>query len=278
MNKPIYFLASLMSNAEVASLYHDSILIAAPNIKTKKHIANIKRWIDQGKNILVDSGVFELCSHHAKTNSIQLNAALGSPPDSIDGFGKLLDHLMNIEKQLKNAFAIVEVDIGGKKHKRNTRAFIEANGAKVCPVFHPLIDGWDYLDELGEKYPCIFVGNVVDASESLRLYIIARLLKWKQTHQETWIHMLGVTPSPTALAMPMNSYDSSTWVASVRWPTGWKAGGLWHKVSGFDRDMIYSRTDKRISHEKSMHVSALDEACNAKCATHYANVLSEAGC
>lgn len=275
MKSPLYFFACNMGDARIVARYHDSILVALPNIRTKKHVEDLRRWIGQGKRIIIDSGVFELCAHHAKRNGMSLTQALGLPPEQVEGFPKLMDHYLNIAKQLPPVFALVEVDIGGKKYKRQTRAWLESQGLNVCPVLHPLLDGWDYLDELAEKYKTIFIGNVVDADRELRLKIQAYLIKWKQSHPDVWLHLLGVTPSPTVVSMPMDSCDSSTWLASVKFTDTWTASGLWNKVSGFDRSMIYSRTNKAAGHQLAKTVVSIDEACQAKCAIEYYDTLGK---
>jgi len=275
---PVYFLACMMLDALIVSRFHDAILIAMPNIRTRKHIADITRWVDQGKKLIIDSGVFEVCSHHARAHGLSLTGALSLPPEQLDGFPQLLDHYLKTAKLLPDTFALVEIDVGGRESKIRTRAYLESEGLTVCPVFHPIIDGWDYLDELAKKYPTIFVGNMVDASVGLRLKIMARLQQWMQQHPETWLHLLGVTPSPTLVSMPTHSCDSSAWLASVKYSQGrWMGTALWNKLGGFTRELSYARLKKDrdklpgANHQKSKAVVCLDEHCQALMNAHYAS-------
>lgn len=265
---PLYFLACNMGDARIVARHHDCLLVAAPNIRSKKHIQDLTRWIEQGKKIIVDSGVFELCAHHAKAHGMSLTQALSLPPERVDGFARLMDHYTDIAKKLPPVFALVEVDIGGKKHKRQTRAWLEKLGLKVCPVVHPRIDGWEYLDEVAVDYPTVFIGNVVDASASLRLDVQQYLARWRLSHPQTWLHLLGVTPSPAVLGLPVDSCDSSTWLASVKFTDTWQASALWNKLAGFDRTMIYSRKHKQ-EHMTAKAVVAIDEDCQALSALQY---------
>lgn len=279
MRTPRFFFAGQMEDIQIASRHHDSLLIAVTNIRKKSHIADVARWVKAGKKVIIDSGVFELCQHHAKRNNMTLTAALGLPPEQLDGFPSLMTHYLSIAKSLPpELFALVEVDVGGKEHKRTTRAYLESIGCKVCPVFHPLLDGWEYLDELAEKYPTIFVGNLVDASPALRQKIIGRLISWRERH-DVWIHMLGVTPSPMVVSMPMDSCDSSAWLGCVKFFQTWKASALWNKLGGFDRGMAYPRSLAQrtavpeATHQKSKSVTAADEACQALMAQHFFSCL-----
>lgn len=279
--KPHFFLACNMTDALILSRFHDNLLVATPNITQKKHFQNIHRWVEQGKKLIIDSGVFEVCMKHARAHNLTLSGALSLPPEKLDGFPRLLDHFMGVARQLPDVFALVEMDVGGKESKRRMRAYLEAEGLKVAPVFHPILDGWEYLDELGERYPIIFVGNVVDASPELRLRINGRLQKWMQSHPDTWIHLLGLTPSPTIVAMPTHSCDSSAWLAATKFPDAWHGTAMWAKCGGFGQEMCVPRKRKHknmnplATGNKVKAVVALDEACQALSAAHYFDQLEK---
>jgi hypothetical protein len=259
MNAPEYFLACDVSHGKLAALAgHKSILVAVNLIKKKRDIEDIKRWAHSGIKIIIDSGAFDLCSRHAMKHNIPLQKVFGMAPENIDGFAKLFEDFDEIARELQDhVFAVIEIDLGGKKRKRATRQTLEDKGLKVCPVIHPMHDGWDYLDELATKYDKIFVGNLVDANVEDREIAMGKLALWRMKNPKVWIHLLGVTPSPLTTAMPPNSADSSAWYSCVRQFSSWRAFACYEKIAGFGRDMAYVKDNANATHEKAKRVAAL---------------------
>ena len=254
---------------------YDAVLLPITSIKSKADLALVRGWIANGVRVLLDSGVFELCSAHARDNGIQLTEALGLPPEQVDGFAGLLDHYTKVGKELSGeAFALVEIDLGGKVRKRETRASLEAMGLKIAPVFHPILDGWEYLDELAATHPIIMCGNMVDANRVERCGALSRLLKWKQSHPGTWLHLLGVTPSPMSVAFPIDSCDSSSWGSAFRWFSGWQEFALCASVGRFGRDMAYTLGSVTAC-EKTVGVLSIQQKCQAMGLSHYYEQIDE---
>lgn len=271
MNAPEYFLACDPVHAKLAILAgHKFILIAVNLIKKKRDIEDIKRWSRNGIKIIIDSGAFDLCSRHASKNNMQLQKVFGIAPENIDGFAKLLDDYQEIARELQDhVFAVIEIDLGGKKRKIATRQILEKNGLNVCPVIHPMHDGWEYLDELVEKYKTIFVGNLVDANAEERELALGKLFLWRMKNKKTWIHLLGVTPSPLVTALAPNSCDSSAWYSCVRQFSSWRAFACFNKISGFDRGMAYVKNNPEATHEKAKRIAAIQNNLQMKSYQHY---------
>ena len=51
----------------------------------------------------------------------------------------------------------------------------ESLGLKPIPVYHPLLDGWDYFDELAAQYDRICFGNIVQAPAATRIRLLHTL-------------------------------------------------------------------------------------------------------
>jgi len=269
MPKTVYFLAAGISDGEIVAKEYGAILVPITSIKSKADLARVRGWIASGVKVLLDSGVFELCSAHARDNGIQLTEALGLPPEQVDGFAGLLDHYTRVGKELSGeAFALVEIDLGGKVRKRETRASLEAMGLKIAPVFHPILDGWEYLDELAETHSIIMCGNMVDANRADRCGALSRMLEWKGRHPGVWLHLLGVTPSPMSVALPIDSCDSSAWASAIRWFSGWQEFALGGSVGRFGRDMAYT-LGSRVSYEHTLRILAIQQNCQALGINHY---------
>lgn len=188
----------------------------------------------------LDSGVFNLAAEHSRRTGCSHDEALKTPPEKIEGFGELYERYVELvttyEDQL---WGYVEIDIGGTEQKRKTRAGLEALGLSPIPVYHPLNDGWDYFDELASQYNRICVGNIVQASRYVRLRILATIWERKKKYPHLWVHLLGMTPNEWAHAYPMESMDSSAWLASVRWPSAWRERAALRPVSGFSEKYVY---------------------------------------
>lgn len=130
--------------------------------------------------------------------------------------------------------------VGSGAHvKRQTRAWLESEGLKPIPVYHPLVDGWDYFDELVDRYDRICVGNLVQASQTTRDKIIVTLherLRRLKPARRPWVHLLGLGPYRTLAACPVNSCDTSNHVQSMRWGAivpGAQALGAFSRLYGF---------------------------------------------
>jgi hypothetical protein len=212
-----YFLASNIGPLTYGALAYEHLLIAVNEISSKD-IPTIEGWMAEGKKVFIDSGVFWLTQEHKKKHGISMDEALGLAPEQIDGFDQLFDKYVSTVSRLEaNCWGYIELDQGGMHNKIRTRARLEDMGLCPIPVYHPFNDGWDYFDYLAENYDRICFGNVVQASSTERLRLVATAWERKRRYPNLWIHLLGYTPNETLYALPISSGDSSSWLTAVRW-------------------------------------------------------------
>ena len=217
-----YFIASNVDRMRWGQACHTHLLIAVNELKTEADLTVVESWLDAGRKVFVDSGIFNLTNEHARKHNVRMDEALALAPEEIDGFDELLTkYRATLARFGDRVWGYIELDQGGRENKIKTRAMLEAVGLRPVPVYHPLNDGWDYFDELAGRYDRICFGNIVQASRPDRLRLIATAWERRQKYPELWIHLLGFTPSEWLIAFPVNSGDSSSWLSAVQW-SGYK--------------------------------------------------------
>lgn len=239
-DRHIYFLATDLDHLDSGGPGHDHFLIAVNELKTQQHIDGVLRWIDRGKIILLDSGIYNLTTTHANKHNVTMDQALALAPDRIDGFEELWDRYIKIVTKYSERFwGYIELDQGGMDNKRKTRTKLEALGLRPMPVYHPLNDGWNYFDELAQRYDRICFGNIVQAPRGVRLRLVATVWQRRmEKYPHLWIHLLGLTPNEWLNAYTIDSTDSSAWLSSVRW-SGYKEHACGATMGGMPRDFQY---------------------------------------
>lgn len=237
----IYFVAG--SNLGSFTPTHPWTLAAANDLEEAGSSEEVNgRLAVPGAKLLFDSGIFWLSTRHAKLNGISMDRALAVPPEEIDGFDWLWDRYVAFIRQHEaRLWGYIELDQGGAENKRRTRARLEAIGLRPIPVYHPLVDGWDYFDELASSYDRICVGNVVQANRETRKRILATMWERHRRYPDVWIHVLGLTPNQYVNSYPANSCDSSSWVYAIRYgaPSAPGAHAMNRSFSKFGRDFSY---------------------------------------
>jgi len=175
--------------------------------------------LDKGHTVMLDSGIFSMTQRHMRSHpGMTMDEALALAPSDIDGFDELFARYVQIvEKYEDRLWGYVELDQGGIENKKLTRAKLEEMGLRPIPVYHPLNDGWDYFDELARSYDRICVGNIVQASTALRVRLLATIWERHRRYPHLWIHGLGYTATALLHGYPVESVDTSTWFAPVRW-------------------------------------------------------------
>ena len=225
-----YFLAASVNPLRFSNAGHPYLLIALNELMSPKAgsrgvvdaaVAKIELLIDNGHKLLIDSGIFWLASSHAAEHpDVPIDVAFGLPPTEMNNFDLLLECYLEVHARFGDrAWGYIEMDQGGPINKRKTRKLLESKGVTPIPVYHPLIDGWDYFDELAQQYDRIAIGNVGQATITVRKQIVMALWERHRQYPDTWLHMLGYTPDPTAIGWPFDSADSSTWISGLRWGT-----------------------------------------------------------
>lgn len=241
-----YFIASSPKTCAAAPQEH--VLVAVNELRNKTEMQAFEGMIASGKKVMLDSGIFNLASEHARAHNVTHDEALSMAPEDIDGFDKLWQDYGNIVSDYADQlWGAVELDQGGVKNKPRTRARIENEfGITPIPVYHPLLDGWDYYDDLATNYDRICFGNIVQASSPLRMRLAHTAYERARNYPYLWTHLLGMTPNQKALSIQMRgSMDSSSWLAPARWMPSWRTPAMLKAVAKMPPSMWqHSGTNK----------------------------------
>lgn len=233
-----YFLAG---NPEIlnATSRYPNLLVAVNELKGTKAFDKIDRLCDE-RNVLLDSGIFNLAMTHARTHNVSHDLALSLAPEEIDGFDKLWDLYGTVIDRFKDRlWGAIELDQGGKANKPRTRAKIENEfGIIPIPVYHPFLDGWDYYDEVAGSYDRICMGNIVKASPTVRLRLMRTGAERSKQYPYLWTHYLGASPNTGILGLDIKgSMDSSSWLTGIRWYPSWKSAAMCRMRGNFPPDL-----------------------------------------
>ncbi len=238
-DRMLYFIAGGARSLDESG--HENVLIAVNEIKTPADVAMVDKLCDTRK-VLLDSGIFNLTMGHAKRHGTSMDQALRLAPEEIDGFGELWDRYAAVSTRFADRlWGVIELDQGGKENKPRTRARIESElGIVPMPVYHPLLDGWGYYDQLAAGYDRMCFGNLVKAAPPVRLRLIHTASERARAYPHLWTHLLGVYPNENLLGMPLRgSCDSSSWLTSLRWMPSWKSWAMAKMVSHYPPPMWY---------------------------------------
>lgn len=258
---PCYFIASDINSLQKGAAIHQHLLIAVNELREGKDIDVIREFARKGCRVFIDSGVFNLTNEHARAHDVTMDVALGLAPDQIDGFDELFAKYCDLIRHFgDDVWGYIEVDQGGVENKRITRARLEGMGFKPIPVYHPLNDGWDYFDELGQQYDRICLGNVVQADVPTRKRLIATAWHRRRQYPNLWIHALGLTPADWYSGMSMNSCDSSAWLSLVRWAGSYRVNIANKRAWGLGDALTYDLgvVDGPNGHTKAVLAGAYD--------------------
>lgn len=224
---------------------HPHVLIAVNEVRSAKDYERLDRLCDE-RDVMLDSGIFSLANRHAKRHAVSHDTGLSMAPEEIDGFAELWDKYGEVVTRFADRlWGVVELDQGGIENKPRIRARIEGEfGITPMPVYHPLLDGWDYYDELASNYDRLCFGNIVKASPPLRLRLAHTASERAREYPYLWQHFLGMTPNENLLAIPYRgSCDSSSWVTNLRWMPSWKGWASLRMVTGYPTEMWYGPGD-----------------------------------
>jgi hypothetical protein len=214
----VYFLAADMTSLQQIVSYGYRHILVAVNEVNEGDLDKILEMAETGAKVMLDSGIFNLANSHAKRHGTSMDAALALAPEQIDGFAELRKrYLTAVRKLAGHLWGFVEMDQGGMVNKRRIRRELEDElGMSPIPVYHPFNDGWDYYDELAQSYDRLCFGNIVQASQHDRKRLVLTAWERRRRYPHLWTHLLGFTPNHWLLGLPIDSCDSSTWLAAVR--------------------------------------------------------------
>lgn len=277
----VYFIASNVDRQQWGQRTHKNILIAVNEIKTESDMELVSGWLKDGRNVFIDSGVFNLAMEHVRKHNVTHNVALALAPNKIDGFNDLFERYVEIVRKFEqDAWGYIEIDQGGRENKIKTRAKLEAMGLRPIPVYHPFSDGWDYFDYLAERYDRICFGNVVQADRNTRMRLVATAWERKRKYPDLWIHLLGLTPNEWLYGFPISSGDSSAWLSAIRW-SGYlerAAGGTFGNLpKNFQYQLAGDPTSERGS-QKACTMSAYGAYLNELNWRNHLRTMEGLGC
>lgn len=177
--------------------------------------------VDAYRHVFIDSGVFTLANAEAKKRKASFEEGLKLKLSDIPLGDKYMAAYMNLCHQVKDqVWGFVEIDLGGREEKIKTRQLFHDAGLCPIPVYHPLLDGADYLDYLCERYDRICVSNLVQSSHETRSvltsFVYDRVMRYPEG-KRPYIHYLGVSPGQAHFPHNcLGSCDSSTWAMGRR--------------------------------------------------------------
>lgn len=207
-----------------------NVLVAVNELESAaQEFARLDRLCDTRK-VMLDSGIFNLAMNHVRVHGTSHDAALRMAPEEIDGFDRLWDRYAHVvSRYADRLWGIVELDQGGAENKPRIRARIEAElGVVPMPVYHPLLDGWDYYDTLATGYDRICFGNLVRANPGVRQRLIFTASERARAYPHLWTHLLGVYPNQNVLAMPLRCTGRTTCPSWKRSTIGGMRSGCTH--------------------------------------------------
>lgn len=273
----VYFIASGTNSLEQGQKSHNNLLIAVNEINSTEQEASVTRWLADGKNVFIDSGVFNLAMEHARRHHVSHDAGLSMAPDEIDGFAELYDKYIDLIRRVGDqTWGYIEIDQGGRENKIKTRTRLEAEGLTPIPVYHPLMDGWDYFDYLAERYDRICFGNLVAANRATRLRLVATAWQRMRRYPNLWVHLLGLTPNEWLNAFPPSSADSSSWLAAVRWGRGCGERAALKPAGELHKNYLYQSGDTE-GIDKAVQLAAHSAALNERNWRNYLSTMRSLG-
>ena len=194
-----------------------NILYSLRDFTRNSFLAGITIGVERFHAILLDSGVFGISMDYAKAQNISPDKAITTPLRNIPGWPAFFDYYVEAVTAVKDAvWGYVELDLGGREQKIETRARLEAIGLAPIPVWHPLSDGLDYGRHLIDTYDRVCVGNIGKSDRETRK-VILQAVTLAQRGPRTWIHALGLGPTNFVTGYRFNSMDATSFLGAMRW-------------------------------------------------------------
>lgn len=251
------------------------ILTAVNELMGEAEEQRLRDLLDAGNKVLLDSGIFWLTNRHSRAHGVSMDEALLLAPEDIDGFPELRDRYVHLARTYGDRlWGYIELDQGGHVHKRRQRSALQELGLAPIPVYHPLVDGWDYFDELASQYDRLCVGNIVQATGPVRLRILHTLWERRRSYPHLWIHALGLTANELCLPLAPDSCDSSSWLAPLRWNHQRIETAMLRKVGSLPAGFRYADGDPA-SYAAAARICADAASALGRCWSHAAQRLQD---
>lgn len=132
------------------------------------------------------------------------------------------------------------------------------------PVYHPLVDGWDYFDEIASTHDRMCFGNVVQARPPVRIRLLHTLWERRRQYPHLLVHVLGLTVNEWCLPFPPDSCDSSTWLNALRFPSVMTEMASLRRLGDLGPQFRYRlarRDDEGTEERVDGRISSRDKAC-----------------
>lgn len=190
----------------------NSYLYTFYKIRSDEDYRCLQYSIDRGDRILIDSGTHSIYMAMVRNDERNLYAIDRSfdidDPVFADYFSRYCDFAKTYEPYL---WGYIELDLGNQDQKTILRQRMQDRGLKPIPVYHPLSDDLDYLDDLAQDYDRVCFGNIAMEDKSLRQIFIQVASLAKSKYPGLWVHLLGFAPDMTLAAFPgIDSVDTTT--------------------------------------------------------------------
>jgi hypothetical protein len=224
---------------------HDHALVAANILKGGQNLRGVDTMLDSGARVFLDSGVFTLTADWARATGRPGQDAFLMPPEELPGFRELWDLYVSLVRRYEDRlWGYVEIDLGGVAGKRRLRRKLHDLGLSPMPVYHPMMDGWDYFDELATGFDRLCWGNLAGgAQRAQRKRLVTTAWERHRRYPDLWLHLLGLNPNDWLVHLPADSADSSSWLSSVRWGNE-HGGGYLRRVGTLPTNYRYARAEQ----------------------------------
>lgn len=257
---PIYFIAANPRLARIGGRIHPHVLVPADQLSGQGAQKELASVLQSKVAVMLDSGVHSVLQAQMKKDKLTTVEAFSLKPAEVEGYEKVKATFIDLALRLgEQMWGYVELDFGGAEQKCIIRHELETRwNLRPIPVYHPLVDPPEYLDELCTKYDRICVGNLAHQAEAVRLRIAATIWHRMRAYPGVWVHGLGAAPDQRANAFGYQSVDASSWLVQVQYPIGFTERAMGQPVHRLDHEYRPERgtTDPEKSSVKGAELGA----------------------
>jgi len=160
---------------------------------------------------------------------------------SFDGWEEMLHQYRDVLDRYPERAAAIEVDLGDFSSRARSREALSRRG--VTPIWRPFDDTEQQFDELASEHGAVAVAPMVGLHRAMRAAILGWVQR-KSREVKVRVHLMGAHPSDLLVAFPPDSYDTTSWMSSVKWD-GHTPRVCMKRFSRLDRSFHYAVGDGR---------------------------------
>jgi hypothetical protein len=259
----VYFLATGLETLFSVASNAENMLVAVNELPdVDEAVEKLRTLHSAGKAVLLDSGVFNLMATTARSLGVSFQQVRELALDKVPGGPELFTRYCEVVRRCEPfLWGYIELDWGPTASKRSIRRELERRGLRPMPVVHPGSDSWSYFDEVCRDYDRFCCGNIVNTNREIRRHILATVCQRRARFPGRWIHGLGLTISELCVAFPFDSFDSSSWLSTVRW-SGYIERACLRTLGHLPKDFQYTlgnRMEWCLGHNMGAYGSAVNE-------------------